>query len=59
VSLFTERFDSLERRIDQNLLEHNIDGEPAPPNPRIATPEEIEAYKKTVLEAGNKPPERG
>ena len=56
-----ENIDNLEGEIRQ--LERNVDaheheaggGEPIPPNPETATPEEIEAYKKAVREAGSTP----
>ena len=47
------------RSREQANLVGNQDGEPVlPNNPETATPEQIEAYKKAVREAGNTSPQR-
>lgn len=45
------------RLVDEHLNSHDHNDEPIPVNPETATPEEIEAYKKTVLDAAQQPPD--
>jgi hypothetical protein len=46
----------LDGKISEHALSHDH-GEPIPPNPETATQDEIDAYKRAVLEAANTPPE--
>ncbi|MCX6703998.1 MAG: hypothetical protein NTZ07_00980 [Candidatus Woesebacteria bacterium] len=50
--------DELEQKVDEHIrsVEKSSD-EPVPPNPKTATLEEIEVYKKSVLEAAQQTPD--
>lgn len=56
---FAEICDQLDQmNTSVKRIEEKIDSEPIPPNPETAPPEEIEAYKEAVREAGNMPPQK-